>query len=121
MKKHMKKALTTGLVALAVGWMAGRAQAASTDTMTVSVTPNAQYGVSISSPYAGGFNFGLVSLNATTQSTSAITVTNNGTIYEYFGISISNPSGLWTATTVTPSTDTFRMSALLNTGTIPAL
>jgi hypothetical protein len=121
MKKRMKQALAIGLMVMGVGWLAGRAQAASTDTMTVSVTPNAQYGVSISSPYAGGFNFGTVSLNSTTQSTSAIVVTNNGTIYEYFGISISNTSGSWNAVTVTPSTDTFRMSALLNTGGIPPL
>src|ERR1700687_2407992 len=106
MNKQLKRALVTGLVALGMGWMSDKAQAASTDTITVSVTPNAQYGVTISSPYAGGYNFGLVNLNATTVSTLAITLTNSGSIYEYFGISVSNTSGGWTASSVTPTSDT---------------
>src|SRR5216684_337594 len=114
MNTRLKKALATGLVALGVGWMSGKAQAASTDTITVSVTPNAQYGVTISSPYASGYNFGLVNLNATTVSTLAITLTNSGSIYEYFGISVSNTSGGWTASAAAASTDTFRLSGQLN-------
>ena len=121
MNRHMKRILAMGFMAMSVGWLAGKAQAASTDTITISVTPNAAYGVAISSPYTGGFSFGTVNFNATTQSTSAITVTNNGSIYEYFGISVSNTSGGWTPVATAASTDTFRLSALLNGGGIPAI
>src|SRR4029077_12837786 len=41
-------------------------------------------------------------------------LTNSGSIYEYFGISVSNTSGGWTTTGVAPSTDTFRLSGQLN-------
>src|SRR5882672_9913081 len=114
MNTRLKKALATGLVALGMGWMSGKAQAASTDTITISVTPNATFGVTISSPYASGYNFGTVNLNSTTVSTLAITLTNSGSIYEYFGVSVSNTSGGWTTTGVAPSTDTFRLSGQLN-------
>ena len=122
MNSKLKKALTFGLLLLGIG-IAGKAQAASTDTITISVTPNASFGVTISSPYASGYNFGIVSLNSTTVSTLAITLTNSGTIYEYFGVSVSNTSGggnPWTTTGIAPSTDTFRMSGLLNAGAVPA-
>jgi len=120
MNTRLKKALATGLVALGMGWMAGKAQAASTDTITISLTPNTTFAVSISSPYAGGYNFGQVNLNSTTVSTLAITLTNSGSIYEYFGISVSNTSGGWTTNGTAPSTDTFRLSGLLNAGAVPA-
>ena len=112
MNKYMKRSLTLGLLLLGLG-ITGRAHAASTDTITISVTPNATFGVTISSPYASGYNFGTVNLNFTTQSTLAITLTNTGTIYEYFGISVSNTSGGWAASSVLPSTDTFRLSGAL--------
>jgi hypothetical protein len=121
MKTKWKRALTLGLIVMGLGAVGKEVQAASTDTMTVSVTPNAQYAVTITSAYAGGYNFGLVNLNATTQSTVAVVVTNSGTVYEYFGISVSNTSGNWASSTVTPSTDTFRLSALLNATTQPAV
>ena len=120
MNTRMKRALVMGLAVIAMGWLTDKAQAyTSTDTMRVSVTPDAQYSVTITSPVPGGYDFKTVALNSTTQSTLAITLTNNGTIYEYFGISISNTSGNWTASTVAPSTDTFRMSALLNSAGMP--
>jgi hypothetical protein len=112
-----KKRLGVTLALLGMGMGAHRAYAASTDTITISLTPNTTYAVTISSPYTSGYNFGLVNLNATTVSTLAITLTNSGSIYEYFGISVSNTSGggnPWTTTGVAPSTDTFRMSGQLN-------
>src|SRR5882724_3824570 len=114
MNMHMKKVLITGLAVLSVGWISGKAQAASTDTITISLTPNTTFAVTISSAYVGGYNFGLVNLNATTVSTVAITLTNSGSIYEYFGISVSNTSGGWTASAAAASTDTFRLSGQLN-------
>ena len=117
MNKTQRRSLFMGLLLLGIGVVTGRAQAASTDSITISVTPNATFGVTISSPYVGGYNFGLVNLNSSTVSTLAITLTNSGSIYEYFGISVSNTSGggnPWTTTGVAPSTDTFRMWAQLN-------
>ena len=113
MNKNIKRVLATGLLLLGIG-LVKNAQAASTDTITISVTPNASYGVTISSPYASGYNFGTVNLNSTTESTLAIVLTNSGTIYEFFAVSVSNTSGGWTTTGVAPSTDTFRLSGMFN-------
>ena len=125
MNRRLKQALATGLMVVGVGWFT-KVQAASTDTMTVSVTPNATYGVSVTTPAGygttNGFDFGIVNLNTSTQSTNAIILTNTGSIYEYFGMSISNTSGGWAASAVAPTTDTFRLSALLNNpSSIPAI
>ena len=109
MRPKWKRALTLGLAVLGIGWIGGRAEAfTSTDTMRVSVTPDAQYSVQITSAIPGvGYDFQTVALNSTTQSTVAITLTNNGTIYEYFGISVSNTSGNWTGSiTVTAQDNT---------------
>ena len=50
------------------------------------------YSVSIASVNAAGYQFGQVALAASTISTHAITVTNNGTIAEYFAMAISDTS-----------------------------
>ena len=117
MNKRLKRALTLGLVLLGIGIVTRTAQAASTDTMTLAVTPgNVTYGVSISSPYPSGYNFAQVNLGATTASTVAILVTATGaTVSEYFGLAVSNTSGNWTASASAPSTDTFRMMGWFNT------
>lgn len=91
------------------------------DTMTISVTPNVTFGVTITSVNASGYQFGTVNLGATTQSTSAIVLTNSGNVAEYFSMAISNTSGGWSAVSAVPGTDQFRMTALLNTGTQPVL
>src|SRR5882672_9164576 len=121
MNTQLKRNLMVGFVLFGIGVIGNEARAASTDTITISVTPNAQYTVTISSAYAGGYNFGQVNLNTTTQSTVSIVLTNSGTVYEFFGMSISNTLGNWNAVSITPSTDTFRMSALLNATTQPAV
>ena len=109
MNKHIKHVLLTGLVMLGVG---AAAQAATTDTMTVSVTPSVTFAVSISSPYTSGYNFSSVALAGTTLSTLGITLNTTGaTAAEYFGLSISNTSGGWTSTVSSPGQDTFRMAA----------
>src|SRR5438309_9481771 len=55
-----------------------KAQAATSDTMNVLVTPgNPTYGVQITSGTAGGYNFGSVNLGGTTGSTAAVGVKNS--------------------------------------------
>lgn len=123
MKMQLKSKWLLG-IAVAVGLGLGltkSAQAASSDTIRVSVTPSVTYAVTITSVNASGYDFGTVALNSTTQSTAAITVTNSGNVSEYFGIAISNTSGSWTPTASAPSTDNFRMGAVLNAGTQPAV
>ena len=121
MNTHMKKVLKIGLAVLSVGWLAGKAQAASTDTITLSLTPNATYAVSITSVTAGvGYNFGQVNLNSTTLSTAAIVVTNTGSVFEFFSLSVSSPtSGSWSPNSTAPGVDTFVLSGLF-AGSQPA-
>jgi len=77
--------------------LSGAAHAVNPDTMVVSVTPSVTYSVSIASPMVQGYQFGTVALGATTISTVAIVVNNNGNVSEYFSMSISNASpGTWT-------------------------
>ena len=79
MNKKLKQVVKVGLFVLGLGVLGRVAQAASTDTMTVSVTPSVTYGVTITSVNASGYQFGTVALGATTVSTSAIVLTNSGT------------------------------------------
>ena len=120
MNTRLKRALTIGLVLLGIGMVARTAQAASTDTMTLAVTPgNVTYGVTISSPYPSGYNFAQVNLGATTVSTVAIVVNATGAnVAEYFGLAVSNTSGNWAASASAPSTDTFRMMGWFNTNPV---
>jgi len=111
---RMKRIGRLGLL-LAWAWLAGRyAHAANPDTIVLSVTPgNFTYGVQISSPEAGGYDFASVNFGATTVSTVAIVVNNAGNVPEYFSIAVSNtgPDG-WTAIpTGTPGFNQFQMSA----------
>ena len=112
MNRHMKKVLKLGLAVLSVGWLAGKAQAASTDTITLSLTPNTTYAVSMSSVTGGvGYQFGNVNLNATTVSTAAIVITNSGSVYEFFALSVSSPtSGSWSPNSTAPGVDTYVLS-----------
>ena len=86
--------LAGGLLSLAT-----QAFAASSDTITLSVTPGGvEYGVEITSPEVQGYDFAEVALEGTTISTKAIPVKNSGNIAEYFSLSISNTSpDNWTA------------------------
>ena len=121
MNTRLKKALVTGLAVLSVGWIAGKAEAsASTDTITISLTPNTTYAVTISSAYVGGYNFGQVNLNSTTVSTVSITLTNSGSIYEFFAISVSSPNANgWTPSATGASTDTYRLMGMFNGASQP--
>jgi hypothetical protein len=115
--------LAAGLLVLGLGiWQ--KAQAASTDTITVSVTPgNVAYGVTISSPDGVnvGYDFQTVNIGAVTISTAPITVTNSGTISEYFAMAVSNlGSNNWTPVTSNPpGADHFRLAAWFS-ASVPA-
>jgi hypothetical protein len=116
MNKQMKRVLTMGLMTLGIGLMLKMAQAAPTDTMTVSVTPSVTFAVQISSPELGGYDFSTVALGATTVSTVAITLNTVGaTAAQFFGLSVSNTAGLWSSTIGAPGVDTFRMSGWVAT------
>ena len=117
--RHMLQAiLAAGLIVLGLG-MVEKAQAIgpNPDTMVVAVTPGGfQYGVYISSPLLGGttgYDFGQVSLGATTISTQAIQVVSSGTTSEYFsvGVSNSNPDNWAPVVSPIPSLRQFRMMA----------
>ena len=116
MKTQIKRLLVSGLLVLGLGWLTQKAEAVgpTTDSMTVSVTPTGLvYGVSISSPYASGYNFGSVALGNTTGSTLAIVVKSSGTVAEYFSLSVVDPgTNPWTPLSVdgTPSAlDSFEL------------
>lgn len=117
----MKRRLGLILGVLFVGaLLAAKASAASTDTIVLSVTPGGiTYGVVITSPEAGGYDFGQVNFQATTVSTVAISVQNAGNAPEYFSIAVTNtnPDG-WTAIgSGTPGFNQFTLMArLLNSG-----
>ena len=95
--KHMTKAvLAAGLMVLGLGVMKAQA-AGNPDTMTISVTPSVTYAVTITSVNPNGYQFGTVSLAATTISTWAIGVKNSGTIWEYFSMAVTNTApDAWT-------------------------
>ena len=106
-KTHVKKIFKAGLMVFGLGILSRQGHAANPDTMTISVTPNVTYGVTITSVNAAGYQFGTVNLGATTQSTSAITLTNSGNVSAYFSMAISNTSGGWSAVSSVPGTDEF--------------
>ena len=114
MNKHMKHVLSTGLMVLGLGMCVSQAHAGNPDTMTVSVTPNVTYGVTITSVNASGYDFQTVALGATTVSTAPVTLTNSGNIAEYFAMAISSSSGNWGSVIGTPGVDQFRMVGLFN-------
>ncbi len=110
--------LVAGLLVLGLGMMQKVQAAASTDTITISVTPGLTYSVTISSPYLAGYNFGTVNLNTATLSTVAITVQNSGTVTEYFGLTLSNSTN-WTVSSTAIGANQFTMAGYFNTAATP--
>jgi len=109
------------LAALVLGLAAMKVYAVNPDTIVVSVTPgNVTYSVSIASPMAAGYQFGSVNLAATTISTVAIVITNNGNISEYFALKVANTApDNWAPVAGVPASDQFRLMAHLTTGAQP--
>ena len=101
-QKVVRRILATALFVVGLGIIGTKVEAANPDTMTVSVTPNVTFGVTITSVNASGYQFGTVNLGATTQSTAAVILTNSGNVAEYFSMAISNTSGGWSAVSGVP-------------------
>ena len=122
MNTKLKKILGFGMLLLGIGMLETRKADASPnpDTMVVSVTPgNPTYGVYITSPVAGGYDFQAVNLGATTGSTLAIVVKSSGTVSEFFAMSVvDNGANAWTALGAdgTPGLDQFELLGRFNSG-----
>ncbi len=116
--KWTSRILVAGLIVLGLGMMQKVQAAASTDTITISVTPGVTYSVAISSPFLAGYNFGTVNLNTTTLSTVAITVQNTGTVTEYFGLALSNSTN-WSVSSTAVGANQFTMAGYFNTAATP--
>jgi hypothetical protein len=105
----------TGL-ALLGGGARQRVLAASTDTVTVTVSADPSsilYGVQITSPEVQGYDFAQVAIGATTLSTRPIGVKNTGNMAEFFAVSVVDitPSFAWTnnGVSLAPGTTSFVM------------
>ena len=97
LKHAVKGVLVAGLMVLGLGALEKAQAAGNPDTMTISVTPQVTYAVTITSVNPNGYQFGTIALAGTTISTSAIVVKNSGTIWEYFSMAVSNTSpDAWT-------------------------
>ncbi len=116
LKRMLHGSIAAGLLVLGLG-LAQKVHAASTDTITLSVTPSGvSYAVQITSPTDGSsYSFGSIALGATTGSTAAIGVKNVGTISEYFVMKVgnSNPDN-WAPVAGAPTTDQFRLRGYFN-------
>jgi hypothetical protein len=113
-QKAVQAVLTSGLIVLGLGWtQKAHAINGSTDTITVTVTPDVQYSVQITSPELQGYDFGLVRVGATTISTLSIAVKNSGDISEYFSMAVNDNSGgnSWTnnGASLAPGTTSYVM------------
>ncbi len=111
LKRMLHGSIAAGLLVLGLG-LAQKVHAASTDTITLSVTPSGvSYAVQITSPTDGSsYSFGSIALGATTGSTAAIGVKNVGTISEYFVMKVGNTNpDNWAPVGGNPSTDQFRL------------
>ena len=78
---------TLGLMA-AVAGLATTARAATTDSLTVTIQPQAAYSVLVTTTPAGYLNLGLVNLSASTQTVQPSTITVNSS-YAYTGLSLT--------------------------------
>ena len=119
MNTSMNKRLKAAVVMVGLGWCVGRAEAyKNPDSILLNVAPaNAQYSVSIASPSATpGYDFEQVNLAATTESTQAIVVTNDGTVSEFFSLKTENSNGGWAPVTTTPAMNQFRLVGLFQSG-----
>jgi len=109
--------LKTKLMVMALGLgLYGTAHAVNNpDSIMMSMTPNGlTYDVTISSPFASGYQFGTVTLNATTISTVAIGVQNSGNVGEYFAIKVSNTAPDNWAPAGSAASDAFKLMAYMN-------
>lgn len=114
----MKKFLAA--VGLMAGFivLAGSAKAATTQSLLLKVTATGNKSLTLST---GTYDFGSVALGVNGTVTSSVTVSNNGTIPETFGMRISAGDSAaipWTvvAGNVAVGNDTFHLKAAFNDG-----
>ena len=112
MKMQMKRVVLGALLGLGLLLGVNQAQAASTDTIQLRVTPSVVYSVQITSADVGTYyNFGTVGLNMTTLSERPAIVTNNGNVVSEWQVSAYNEDS-WTLGTATGGTDASVLKAL---------
>lgn len=101
----MRKLLLTLFCVLALSISA---YAASSDSVTVKVTITPALSVDIAE---ANLAFGAVNIASTTLSSSAVTVTNNGSgINQAYSLSLTNPAG-WAASQTTAGPETYILNA----------
>ena len=109
-KKVVAAVLALGILGLGFG----KAQAASTDSIQLIVTPSVVYSVLITSADANiAYNFGSVDLNATTLSERPASVQNNGNIISEWQVSAVGEN-TWSLGTATGSQNVAVLKALFN-------
>ena len=86
--------------------------AASSDTVTISVTVSSTLGVDITE---GTLSLGSVGVGTTTTSPTGVTITNTGSgANETYELSLTNPTG-WTASQTAAGVDTYMLCAAFDT------
>ena len=102
------------LAVLGMVGLLSRAEAASTDTIQLRVTPGVVYSVVITSADADvAYNFGTVNLNATTLSERPASVQNNGNVVSEWQVSAQGEN-TWTLGDSTGSQNVAVLKALFN-------
>ncbi|MFC1624617.1 hypothetical protein ACFL28_04825 [Candidatus Omnitrophota bacterium] len=105
MEKHLRTIIATAVLILALSSTAGAGESETFD-VTVSITASASISVT-----GGPINFGTMGVGSTDVSSSAITVTNDGSGSDQtYSVALVDPSG-WTAVTAAPGFDEYRLSA----------
>jgi hypothetical protein len=109
MKTTMKKLMMLVVMMAA----AGGAMAASTDTVTLTVTPTGTKSLSID---LASFDFGSLVLATTGNLSTSATVTNDGNIVSTWALRVSVNDGVWTAATgvQAPAADRYKLMALFD-------
>ncbi|MBL0057910.1 MAG: hypothetical protein IPP35_02040 [Elusimicrobia bacterium] len=108
----MKRKIATAVLVL-FGWavFASKAQAATTDNMTVTVTIGGALDINL---VEATYDFGSQGINITTVSATGVTAQNSSTaLTEDWQINASTFTANWNLTTAAPGPDTVRLSAQL--------
>lgn len=107
-KNNLKLGLFVCVVIVASFFLMAQAQAASSDSVAVKVTISPSISVNITEE---NLSLGSVVAGAIKVSTSAVTVTNNGSgITETYSLSLTNPAG-WTASQAATAAETYVLNA----------
>lgn len=111
MDKKFLRLVVVLLVSMLTCYAIPQVEAAQSDSVAVKVTVNPSLSVSITEDT---LSLGSVATGDTTVSSSAVTVTNNGSgINETYSLSLTNPSG-WTASQTTTGVETYVLNTALD-------